>query len=161
MVQTMEAIQGGRRSIRVGTTGTISALMSRELESSESATTRNTSPTVSVLVPSGANIPKPLKPITSADDASSSGSGNSIDHKSPENVRRTKHYNRKTHHIPMLGSDNISLDGTPIRRKPDKNGSNIVEIVDIKCGNRDRTWTTPITNRLKKLSFSKLSESVV
>ena len=58
----------------------------------------------------------------------------------------------------MLNSDNISLDGTPGRDKPDKSGSYIVEIVDFKCGNPDRTWA-PITNRLKKLSFSKLSET--
>ncbi|CAK9175515.1 unnamed protein product [Ilex paraguariensis] len=165
MVQTLEAVKGGGGSIKVGTTGTISALMSRELGSMKSATCTSStstdkSPTASGLTPSGATTPKKLKHRTLVDEASSSNGSNSINHKSPEKVRKTKHY-PKTHHIPMLGSDNISVDGTPIRGKPDKKGSNIVEVVDIKCRNQDRTWVTPLTNRLKKLSFSKLSESVV
>ena len=61
----------------------------------------------------------------------------------------------------MLGSDNIALDRTPRRQKSDKKVSNLVEVVDIKCGNPDRAWASPITNRLKKLGFSKLSESIV
>uniref|UniRef100_A0A5B7ASP6 Uncharacterized protein n=1 Tax=Davidia involucrata TaxID=16924 RepID=A0A5B7ASP6_DAVIN len=164
MVQTLEAIKGGGGSIKVGTTGTISALMSRELESMKSApqlpvSSRNKSPSVSVLVPSGATTAKRLKPKRSVDEASSSSS-NSDNHKRPEISQKTKHHNQRTHKIPMLGSDNISLDGTPIREKPEKKGPYIVEIVDIKCGNPDRTWASPITNRLKKLGFSKLSESI-
>lgn len=61
----------------------------------------------------------------------------------------------------MLGSDSIALDRTPIREKTEKKGTNIVEIVDIKCGNQDRVWANPITNRLKKMGFSKLSESII
>ncbi|KAK9269161.1 hypothetical protein L1049_000930 [Liquidambar formosana] len=97
----------------------------------------------------------------SLDEASSSGSNKHINHRSPEIARKTKNYIHKSHRIPMLGSDNIVLDRTPNRKKTDKKGSYIVEIVDIKCRNPDRAWATPITNRLKKLSFSKLSESVV
>ncbi|KAA8523707.1 hypothetical protein F0562_010130 [Nyssa sinensis] len=166
MVQTLEAIKGGGGSIKVGTTGTISALMSRELESMKSApqlpvSSRNISPTVSVLVPGGSTTAKRLKPKTlSTDEASSSSNNNSINHKGPEISRKTKQYNQRTHQIPMLGSDNISLDGTPIREKPEKRVPYIVEIVDIKCGNPDRSWASPITNRLKKLGFSKLSESI-
>ncbi|KAK3011611.1 hypothetical protein RJ639_011679 [Escallonia herrerae] len=44
---------------------------------------------------------------------------------------------------------------------PRKKGSYMVEIVDVKCGNPDRAWASPIANRLKKLGFSKLSESIV
>lgn len=162
MVPTLEAIKCGGGSIKVGSTGTIGTLMSRELESTKSGpqTPRKKSPTVSILVPSDATTPKILKPRTSLDEASSSSSSSIVNKKSTEIARKTKHYNRKTHQIPMLDSDNISLDGsTPIRDKPDKRGSYIVEVVDIKCGNQDRTWTSPITNRLKKLGFSKLSES--
>lgn len=64
----------------------------------------------------------------------------------------------------MLGSDNIALERTPTREKTDKKlPINIVEVVDIKCGNSDtnRAWTSPITSRLRKLGFSKLSESIV
>ncbi|PSS06146.1 hypothetical protein CEY00_Acc19419 [Actinidia chinensis var. chinensis] len=154
MVPTLEAIKGGGGSIKVGTTGTISALMSRELESTKSSlqtpiSSRNKSPSVSI---SPIVSKRPMQRI-SPDKASSSSNNK----KSLENVRKTKHNNRKTHQIPMLDSDNISLDGTPSRDKPDKRAY-IVEVVDLKCGNPDRTWA-PITNRLKKLGFSKLSES--
>ncbi|GFZ07438.1 hypothetical protein Acr_19g0003750 [Actinidia rufa] len=169
MVSTLETIKGGGGSIKIGTTGTISNLISRELESTKSrprtpVSSTNKSLNGSILVPSDANTPKRLKPRTSINEGSSRGSSSSITvkKKSPETGRKTKHFNRKTHQIPILDSDNISLDGsTPRREKPDKRGSYIVEVVDIKCGNPDRTWASPITNRLKKLGFSKLSESII
>ncbi|PIN15371.1 hypothetical protein CDL12_11991 [Handroanthus impetiginosus] len=54
MVQTLEAIRGGGGSIKVGTTGKISALMSRELESTKSASKE----------PSSCTTPRSLKPRT-------------------------------------------------------------------------------------------------
>ncbi|KAH7842681.1 hypothetical protein Vadar_007996 [Vaccinium darrowii] len=167
MVQTLEAIKGGGGSIKVGTTGKISALMSRELEPAKATpqtpvSSRDKSLTDSNVVANDPITPRRLKPRTATDEASSSGSSSTVNKKSPEIVRKTKHHNRKTHQVPMLNSDNISVDGTPIRGKPDKRRSyNIVEVVDIKCGSPDKAWAGPITNRLKKLSFSKLSESVV
>ncbi|XP_021758849.1 uncharacterized protein LOC110723784 [Chenopodium quinoa] len=62
---------------------------------------------------------------------------------------------KRSYHIPMLGSENIHLEKTPIRDKPTKKGSTIVDIVDIHCGNPGGS----ISNRLKKLNFSKLSQS--
>ncbi|KAK2984832.1 hypothetical protein RJ640_004657 [Escallonia rubra] len=166
MVQTLEAIKGGGGSIKVGTTGTISALMSRELEYTKYApptpvSSPNKSPTATFSAPSGASTSNRVKPKILADEASSSYSSNIANYNSPELVPKTKHHTKRTHQIPMLASDNVSLDGTPIRRKPEKKGTYIVEIVDIKCGNPDRAWASPITNRLKKLGFSKLSESIV
>ncbi|CDY17278.1 BnaA10g09120D [Brassica napus] len=74
-----------------------------------------------------------------------------------DNARTPKGHNAKsTHQLPMLGSDNVSLQGTPKREKR----MNIVDIVDVKCGNPDRAWANPITSRLKKLGFSKLNESI-
>ncbi|KAE8713675.1 hypothetical protein F3Y22_tig00110206pilonHSYRG00311 [Hibiscus syriacus] len=81
---------------------------------------------------------------------SSDGAGTSGSH-SPKNV----------HQMPMFVSENVALERTPIRQKCDKKVSNIVEVVDIKCGNSNRAWASPITNRLKKLGFSRLSESIV
>jgi len=153
MVPKLEAIRGGGGSVKVGTTGTIGALITRELESTKSATQT----TIATLAPLGATsstttttaTTKRLMPRTSPDEASSSST---INKKSPETIRKTKHY-RKTHQVPMLGSDSMPLDRTPRRDKPNKRGSYIVEVVDIKCGSRT-------ASRLKKLSFSKLSESV-
>ncbi|KAK4373925.1 hypothetical protein RND71_004602 [Anisodus tanguticus] len=124
MVQTLEAIKGGGGSIKVGTTGTIGALMSRELDSKKvspqvPASSRSKSPTVCSFIAGSTTSPKRVKPRTSGDEASSSGmsEGNK---KSLEIVRKTKHYSRKTHQIPILESENISVDGTPVRKKADR-----------------------------------------
>ncbi|EXB50270.1 hypothetical protein L484_017807 [Morus notabilis] len=172
MVQSLEAIKGGGGSIRVGTTGTISSLMTRELESMK-ASSQKPSPSSSRNKPQavpyvGASPSTPrrlLQPRKTSDEASSSSSRTS-NHANPDFARKTKGYPKNTHRIPMLGSDNIALDRTPSREKTDKKGPiNIVEVVDIKCGNSDnnnnRAWTSPITSRLRKLGFSKLSESIV
>ncbi|KAF3626874.1 hypothetical protein T459_20797 [Capsicum annuum] len=166
MVQTLESIRGGGGSIKVGTTGTVSALMSRELDSKPSTSTtsvscRYRSPTVCSFSTGDATSPKRTKPRTSIDEASSSWA--SEDNKNgPEIVRKAKHYNCKTPQIPILESENISVDRTSIRRKPNRKGpTTLVEIVDIKCGSVEKTRARPMKNRLKKLGFSKLSETPV
>ena len=50
---------------------------------------------------------------------------------------------------------------TPVREKKDKKIPDIVEIVDIKYGNAEKAWATPLASRLKKLNFSKLSKSII
>ncbi|KAL3636786.1 hypothetical protein CASFOL_019085 [Castilleja foliolosa] len=148
MEPTLEAINGGGGSVKVGTTGTISVLMSKELESTKP------------------DLSRP-KPKTSANEPSSSSlstSGFTKTPKEPEIHKRTKTQARKSHQIPMLSDDNISIDGTPIRpKKPVRKGpaAGVVDIVDIKCGGSNRKWVNPITDRLKKISFSKLSESII
>lgn len=139
MVQTLEAIRGGGGSIKVGTTGKISALMSREIESIKTTSKA------------------PPQSRTSVDEASSSGTTDVKSVKGAEAIKKIKNHGGRTNQIPMLAADNISLQGTPVRQKPVRKG---VEIVDIKCGNPDKTWTNPIANRLKKLGFSKLSDSI-
>lgn len=165
MVQSLEAIKGGGGSIRVGATGTISSLMTRELDSTKAASQKQASsrnkPHAGLPLPCGTNTPTKVQPRKSSDEASSSGSSKHINRINPDMSRKAKSYSKSTHKIPMLGSDNVALDRTPNREKIDKKGCNIVEVVDIKCGNSDRAWASPITNKLKKLSFSKLSESII
>lgn len=167
MVQKLEDIRNGGGSIRLGTTGTIGNLMTRELESMKSAAEAPLSSggkpkSISVPVSCGANTSKRLQPRKSLDEASSSGSSSNIKRRSsPETPRKQKGYLKSTHRVPMLGSENSSLDRTPSRAKPEKKAANIVEIVDMKCGHPDRAWATPITSKLKKLGFSKLSESMI
>ncbi|KAG5235681.1 pyruvate decarboxylase isozyme [Salix suchowensis] len=150
MVQKLEAI-------RVGTTGAIGDLMTRELESIKpssqaSESNQDKSRTIPVSVPCKKSL----------DEASSSGCSSGMNRRSPETPQKMKSLIKKnTHHMPMLGSDNITLDRTPRREKSDKKATNIMEIVDVKCGNPDRSWANPITSNLKKLGFSKLSESTV
>ncbi|KAJ8555994.1 hypothetical protein K7X08_022752 [Anisodus acutangulus] len=162
MAQTLEAIKVGGGSIKVGTTGKVSALMSKELvDSKKPSPQKNKSPTVCGFIAGSATSPKRMKPRTSSDEASSSGMSKHNNNKSPESSRKTKHNSRKTHQIPILESENISVDGTPVSLKPDRKGPYMVEIVDVKCRSMDRTWANPIKNSLKKLGFSKLSESSV
>ncbi|CAA2934228.1 uncharacterized protein LOC111397332 isoform X2 [Olea europaea var. sylvestris] len=159
MVQKLEAIKGGGGSIKVGTTGKISALMSWELESGKFSSQipvsfGNDSPPVSSSVCSGDSTPRRPKSRMSVGEASSSNKN----HKAPE-VTRKRHTG--THRIPMLKADNVPMDGTPVRQKPVKKRPGMVEVVDITCGNPNSTWVNPIRNRLKKLGFSKLTESTV
>ncbi|KAK1407037.1 hypothetical protein QVD17_38647 [Tagetes erecta] len=121
MAQTLEDIKGGGGSIKIGTTGTISVLMSRELA--------NSTPDPSTLEPKEATNGTSLKAGVEADEAGSSNT-NTTEKNKPNKTRKA---NRN-----------------PNRRK----GSYIVEVVDIKCKMPD-----PITNRFKKLHFSKLSET--
>lgn len=166
MVQKLEAIKGGGGSIRVGATGTVSSLMTRELESSKvepqtsTASSRNKHQTAPVSIPCGVPTPKKL-PRKSSDEASSSGTSTYINQRHPDIPQKPKTHLKTTSQIPMLDSHNFGMDKTPIRQKANKKGPNIVEVVDIKCGGSGRAWAGPVTNRLKKLSFSKLSESVV
>lgn len=123
MVQTLEEIKGGGGSIKIGTTGTISALMSRELHNSSPK-----EPKTAISEPKEATIGTSLKASVQADEASSSNTTNTTE------KTKIPHKTRKN----------------PNRRK----SSYIVEVVDIKCKMPD-----PITNRLKKLNFSKLPET--
>ncbi|XP_058072534.1 uncharacterized protein LOC131221333 [Magnolia sinica] len=170
MVQTLEAIKGGGGSVHVGATGTIGSLMTREMESmmkqmaQTSTSSRRRPPTVPVSVPCGAISKKTQPRKNSLNEASSSGGGSSSSSSNDRNTGCTEkaksNLRTNDHHIPMLSSGNIPAERNPNREKPDKKGSYIVEVVDIKCGNPDRAWTAPITTRLKKLGFSKLSETV-
>ncbi|KAL0302055.1 UNVERIFIED_CONTAM: hypothetical protein Sradi_6482300 [Sesamum radiatum] len=157
MVQALEAVRGGGGSVKVGTTGTISALMTRELESAKSESkVPSLSTSVSVLDAHATTGRE--KPGTSAGEVGSSSTTTSScrNHKGPEPARRRKHHSGSSQ-TPMLTADDISIDGTPERQKPVKKRISAVAIVDIKCGNP----VNPITNRLKKLGFSKSSNSTV
>lgn len=166
MAQTLEGIKRGGGSIKLGTTGTISSLMTRELDQITSAphkqvSSRSKPRTLPVSVACGSTTPKRLQPRKSSDEASSSGSSNNTNRRNPGMSQKTKINGRNTHRIPMLSSDNFPVDKSPARKKNDKKIPNIVEVVDIKCGNADKAWATPLTSRLKKLGFSKLSESFI
>ncbi|XP_010443065.1 PREDICTED: uncharacterized protein LOC104726013 [Camelina sativa] len=178
MVQKLELIKGGGGSIKIGATGTVATLMTRELDSMkqpspQTPTTRPIRTTIPVSVDCGtsSSTPKRTKPRKSSDEASSSSNNNNVRTPKGHNARSTHqlsmlgsdnvripkgHNTKSSHQLPMLGSDNVSLQGTPRREKR----MNIVDIVDVKCGNPDRAWANPITSRLKKLGFSKLNESI-
>ncbi|CAN1242893.1 hypothetical protein LINPERPRIM_LOCUS5489 [Linum perenne] len=149
MVQKLEAIKGGGGSIKVGTTGTISNLITRELESAISS-------------PQASNPPRDLKLGTdtvsvpcSATSPRSSSSRNNI--RCSETAKKEKHQAKGSHRVPMLAGDGVTLERTPSREKKNRRVVKFVEVVDVKCG----TPGTPLTSKLKKLGFSKLSEGMV
>ncbi|XP_074310970.1 uncharacterized protein LOC141646883 [Silene latifolia] len=185
---TLEAIRGSGGSVRVGTIGTISSLMTRELESSKSSPgyrenvvkTRKSMDEASSSRSSGLGInskhkdpefarkirsqkshtvpvravttPKRPKQTTPLEDVGNNSVRQAMSKKSPDASSKTKNH-RSNSQIPMLGSENIHLEKTPIRDLSMKKGVNIVEIVDVSCGNPS------LSNKLKKLRFSKLSQS--
>lgn len=158
----MEGTKGEEGAVTVGTIGTISLLMTRELDQISSVPNQQVSTTSKPRnsVSSGNNTPKRPQPRKSF-EASCSRSSNIINHINPGIGPKTKLNGKHTHQIPMLGSHNLPLDTSPVTKKKDKKKkSKIVEVVDIKCGYVDKAWATPITNSLKKLGFSKLSESI-
>ncbi|XP_010930456.1 uncharacterized protein [Elaeis guineensis] len=167
MPRTTEIINCNGDSIKVGTTGTIGSLMSRELESMKqssqaSSSSRRKSQTGPVSVPCGASPKKTLQRKNPLNESGSSGGGggsssnnNGTAHRTPEDAHKPRHNPRKNgHRVPMLGSDDIPIDRNPNTDKVDKKGQPyIVEVVDLKCSN-------PMSSRLRKLGFSKLSESI-
>ncbi|KAL8172453.1 hypothetical protein V2J09_024257 [Rumex salicifolius] len=62
-----------------------------------------------------------------------------------------------SHHIPMLGSEDIMLDKTAVKRDKKAWKVNLVEVVDTNCG----IPAGSLSSRLKKLSFAKLSHSII
>lgn len=158
----MEDTKGDKGAVTVGTTGTISLLMTRELDQMSSVPHQEVYSTSKsqISVSRGSARPKRPQPRKSF-EASSSRSSNIINHLSPGIGLKTKLNGKHTHQIPMLGSQNLPLEASPVTKKKDKKKkSKIVEVVDIKCGYVDKTWATPIPNSLKKLGFSKLFKSV-
>lgn len=175
MVQTLEAIRGGGGSIKVGTIGTISSLMTRELESSTSSTSHAPSSSKQTQVPKSHHVNAPhLEPKNSGDQASSSalragtnkqkvtlennkGSSNvskGINRKNADVSGRIRSHKRSSNTLRPSSRD-TQLEKTPLREKPRRNGSNIVDIVDLNCGDPAGS----ISNRLKKLGLSRMSQS--
>ncbi|CAK9182684.1 unnamed protein product [Ilex paraguariensis] len=136
MIRTLQEIKGGEGPIKVGATGKVSALMMQELDtmkltSHSSISSRKKPQTVPVSVSCGMPT-KRLQPRRRTSNGASTSDS--------------------------MSNEDVSVDRTPSRGKTEKKGCQIVEIVDFNCGNPDKAWSGPITNQLKRLSFSRLSE---
>lgn len=161
--QKPETTNGNGYAIKVGATGTIGSLMSRELESMKegsqaSSSTQKKPQSPPVSVPCGSTPRKTQLRRNSTSDSSSSSSStcssnsNTGLNKIPTNAQKPKQNPWKNgHRMPMLGADDVNADRMN-NRDQKKPNSYIVEVVDLKCSN-------PMSSRLKKLGFSKLSES--
>lgn len=161
MPQSANAVNDDGSSVTVGTTGTIGSLMTRELESmKQPEQTSSSAPrkqqTGPVSVPCGANPMKALQKRnhTSGCESSSNGGSSNGQAHGASDVPKHRHIPRRNvHQMPMLISDDAHKDRNLGTQKVEKKTHNyIVEVVDLKCSN-------PMSSRLKKLGFSKLSES--
>lgn len=154
-----ELVNGEGGTIKVGTTGTIGSLMIRELDSikvtpqgpSTPRLRRQSSP---VSVPCGASPRKTILRKSSSNVSCSSSSNSRTDRVSAEEAckaRRSSQRNKSN--SPMLHSDGVLVDRSPNIEKAKKKGNfHVVEVVDVRCSN-------PMSSRLRKLGFSKLSET--
>ncbi|KAL6840733.1 hypothetical protein ACP4OV_029597 [Aristida adscensionis] len=154
-----ELVHGEGGAIKVGTTGTIGSLMTRELETIKVvpqavATPRLRRQSCPVTVPCGASPRKIVLRKSSSNVSSSSNNNGRTDRASAEEACKTRRISRRhTFNSPILHSDTVLMDRSPNTDKAKKKGNIYgVEVVDIKCSN-------PMSSRLRKLGFSKLSET--
>lgn len=144
----LEHMKGGGGSIKIGTTGRISALISRELQYINDDTTKSLGR--AFLEPNDANIRRKLKEKVQEDEASTSN--NHFNEKHTNILRKDKHnHARKARRNTILHADNLSIIGS---QNPNRKRTHIVEVVDVKCGIPDKNWANPIKDRFWKLSFS-------
>uniref|UniRef100_A0A0A9HFH9 Uncharacterized protein n=1 Tax=Arundo donax TaxID=35708 RepID=A0A0A9HFH9_ARUDO len=153
-----ELVHGEGGTIKVGTTGTIGSLMTKELEtikvaSQEAATPRLRRQSCPVSVPCGASPRKIVLRKSSSNVTSSSSSNGRTDCVSAEEACKSRRIARRhTFSSPILHSDGAVVDRSPKADKAKKGNAYSVEVVDIRCSN-------PMSSRLRKLRFSKLSET--
>ncbi|OEL37261.1 hypothetical protein BAE44_0001722 [Dichanthelium oligosanthes] len=153
-----ELVHGEGGAIKVGTTGTIGSLMTRELDATKVAPQATATPRLRrqgcpVSVSCGAT-PRKIVLRKGSSDVSSSSNDNRTDRVSAEEACKPQRISRRnTLDSPMLRSDCAFVDRNPNTGKAKKKGSGYgVEVVDVKCSN-------PMSSRLRKLGFSKLSET--
>lgn len=152
-----ELVNGEGGAIKVGTTGTIGSLMTRELEAIKvapqgAATPRLRRQSSPVSVPCGAS-PRKIIPRKSSSSVSSSSNGRADRVSAEEACKTRRSSQRNKSSSPMLHSDGVLVDRSPNFEKAKKKGTvHGVEVVDVRCGN-------PMSSRLRKLGFSKLSET--
>lgn len=161
MVRASENVkvkEGGGGTIRIGATGKVSALMMQELDSNVETLSKKPDrirriQTAPVSIGCGGST-KRLQRMMSLNVGSSS---NARDQVTPKKKKNTTHTFQQ---MPMLDSEDLWIDKTPIRGKEHKKVTQrIVETVDLNCGKNDVDWPVfTIGNQLSRLSFSKISD---
>lgn len=168
-----ELVHGEGGTVKVGTTGTIGSLMTRELDSTKVAAPQAAAATAAgapplrrqgcpVSVPCGATTPRKLMLRKSSSDVSSSSSSNRTGRVGTEEACKPRRASRtNTFDSPMLRPDGGALvDRAPSAGRAKKKGTSVgvhgggVQVVDVKCGN-----PMSMSSRLRKLGFSKLSQT--
>ena len=146
----------------IGSTGKVRVLMLQDLDLTECSLQKSTSckrmaSPVLVSLNCGASRKSLQLERISSNNVTTSGSSNSNREKRRNSQKKT-HQTLHPHTIPMLESEDISIDRTPATSETESRRSRIVEVVDLKCGNSRKSWSPPITNDLRRLSFLKLTD---
>jgi hypothetical protein len=158
---TAALVHGEGGTVKVGTTGAIGSLMTRELGAIKvtpqaAATPRLRRQGCPVSVPCGASPRKAVlrKSSTVVTSNSSNNNNGRTDRVSAEEACKTRRISRRhTFNSPILHSDGMLADRSPSLEKAKEQRNKCgVQVVDVKCSN-------PMSSRLRKLGFSKLSET--
>ncbi|XP_020574075.1 uncharacterized protein LOC110020348 [Phalaenopsis equestris] len=158
MTQIPEISEKSGDPIKIGTVGTIGSLMSQELDSMNSAQAASSSQNKNLTTPPclpcvDTSSTQPSK--IQSNEASSSNNHNAHPHHLSNSQKLNKQKPLKNgQRAPILTNEAIP-DKKTRRNRPSTKGRRtyIVEVVDIKCGN-------PMSSRLKKFGFTKLSETI-
>lgn len=155
MTQMPEIPQGSGDSIKIGAVGTIGSLMSQELDSMNATQAASSSQKKILNTPlslPSADASKRTPPSKTLSNEGSSSDNHNAHHLS--NAQKAKQKPLKDGQRAPILTNEAHTDKETRRNKPNKKGhTHIVEIVDIKCNN-------PMSSRLKKLGFTKLSETI-
>ncbi|KAI0497876.1 hypothetical protein KFK09_021114 [Dendrobium nobile] len=156
MTQISEIPEESGDSIKIGTVGTISSLMSQELNSMNSTQVVASSYQKKILTTPisvlSADASKTTQPNNILANEASSSNNHNTHHLSTAQKPRQKPL--KNGQRGPITTDEVQTDKKTRRNKNSKKGRTyIVEVVDIKCNN-------PMSSRLKKLGFTKLSETI-
>ncbi|XP_071715065.1 uncharacterized protein [Rutidosis leptorrhynchoides] len=154
----VKEVGGGGGTIRIGATGKVSALMMQELDTNVETLSKKPDviqriQTAPVSIGCGGST-KRLQRMMSLNV------GSSINVRDQVTPKKKKNAKQAFQQIPILHSEDLWMDKTPIRGKEQKNVTRrIVEAVDLKCGKNDVDWPVfNIGNQLSRLSFSKISD---
>lgn len=155
MTQIPEIPEGSGDSIKIGTVGTIGSLMSQELESMNSTRVASSSQkkflTNPLSVPC-ADASKRAQPGKILSNETSTSNNHNAHHLS--NAQKPKQKPLQNGQRAPILTNEAHTDKKTRKNMPNKKGRTyIVEVVDIKCNN-------PMSSRLKKLGFTKLSETI-
>ncbi|KAK8942443.1 hypothetical protein KSP39_PZI009377 [Platanthera zijinensis] len=155
MSQTPQIPEGSADTVEIGTIGTISSLMSQELDTVNSVHASSSFRKKNTTAPISASISVSAPKSARASEKPSTKASSGEDH----NTRRLSNADKGKQNFPRNGrlvpipSEGTNLGRRTREKMPGKKGHGcLVEIVDVKCNN-------PMSSRLKKLGFSKLSET--
>lgn len=155
MAHKQDNLRSKQGFIKVGATGKVSTLMTRELDdlkqsSSNHVSRKRNTQSLPVTVCCG--------DFRRQSSYNSANTTRSTDKKTEARIRRKLHNMRHSgYDIPMFASDDVFIHSKPVR--DEKRRPQFVEVVNLKCGTSlKKAWSSHTSNN-GKVKFSRLSVS--